>query len=317
MNNNTTSRNWELSYYIAPIGWNGSAITFDADAAEQEFINLHNAGINWAGFNGINLLEPAECELETAVTQVREMMGKYNIRISSFHFAGPTMGPINESQELIRDKMLEAVQLFSQWHPRSFVIHAGWMLGNNTTDSTIDAYQKQVKIHGFDKVLETVAENLKIMAKAAAGYDINLALENMGKFLPLGQINNLPELVGLINENNVGYCLDSGHAHAVGESVIDWVKICDNRLFETHFHDNRALGAGLDGEFIPAHDIDEHLSPGFGTISWIDVIKELESINFPGPITFETGGWPNFDIVSGYQYAITWWRTCEKLASLK
>ena len=91
-----------------------------------------------------------------------------------------------------------------------------------------------------------------------------------------------------------------------------------DKLFATHIHDNRGKLAGveLDSMFIGADkNSDEHLSPGFGTISWLDVIMALKKTGYRYPVNFETGGWPVEDKVESYKMAVAWWRACEAMAS--
>jgi sugar phosphate isomerase/epimerase len=174
-----------------------------------------------------------------------------------------------------------------------------------------------IRKHGDETIMRTLAGNLKFMAKTAARHNIQIAVETMGKNQP-HKDNELTTLLGMIDEPNAGYCLDSGHVHACGGNVVEVIQMMGNRLFETHLHDNRALGANSRQRFISVSHCDEHLSPGFGTIPWIDVINALRDVGFPGPATFETGGWPCIeDKVESYRQAIAWWRTCEALATEK
>ena len=110
------------------------------------------------------------------------------------------------------------------------------------------------------------------------------ALEHLGAFAhPLGVrllIENLlsepttPERLGTILElghlNNVGICLDLGHAHAtVGVDAA--IATLGNRISTLHVHDNHAVK-------------DEHLWPGEGTIDWNAVAPGLAALpaNTPG-----------------------------------
>jgi len=291
---------WELSYYIGPIGWSGTEVTFDREDARKQLETVKAAGIEWVGFNGINLMEPAACDVRAAVGLVAEWMRELGIRVSSFHFAGPTFESLDRDQARVRENMATCVDLFKAFRAKAFVVHANWILGENTTEGVERAYEDEVAKHGADAVLRTVADNLRAMASEAAKYDIRLAIENM-PHIALGMTEDLPALVEAIDEPNVGYCLDSGHAHMCGQDLQEWVKVMGGKLFETHLHDNRGSG-------------DEHMSPSFGTINWIDLIRALDEIGFPGPMTFETGGWPGYETTEGYRLAMAWWRACEKIA---
>jgi sugar phosphate isomerase/epimerase len=276
---------------------------FEPAEVQKRLAMIRDIGIRWIGVDGINLMEPSDHDCRTVVRQVNAWLQEAGIRVSSFHFSGPVYAPLNESQDQVRRIMRESVEVFGAWQPKSFVVHSTWIFGDNTTEGNESRFNEEVARHGEDTVLRTIAANLKDMARAAAALNIKLALENLSPWFRLGNREMLPQLVAAIDEPNVGYCIDSGHAHMIGESVPDWIRLAGKRLFETHFHDNRGRG------------LDEHLAVGFGTISWVDVIHALDEIGFQGPVTFETAGWPIEDIAQGYREAIAWWRTAESLAA--
>jgi len=104
------------------------------------------------------------------------------------------------------------------------------------------------------------------------------ALEHLGAFArPLGVellVENLlseattPEHLLLILElghlNNVGICLDLGHAHmTVG--VTEAIQTLGKHIVSVHTHDNHGLK-------------DEHLWPGDGTIDWAATAKALKAL---------------------------------------
>jgi sugar phosphate isomerase/epimerase len=129
-----------------------------------------------------------------------------------------------------------------------------------------------------------------------------IALENADLF------NSEPEwmtdLFRYITSEGVGICLDAGHAHISSMDVVERILTYGKRIVTTHFHDNRGK-------------TDEHLSPGFGTIPWFDVINALRAIDFDHDINFETGGWLVEDTRESYASAIRYWRTCERLSLIK
>ena len=112
----------------------------------------------------------------------------------------------------------------------------------------------------------------------------------------------LPEVVEGADSEAVGYCLDSGHAWCEGVDPARWVPVMGRKLFVTHLHDNHGSR-------------DEHLSPGFGTISWETLILALRR-EFRGTINFEVNGWYDMPPLEGHRRAVEFWRTLEKLALL-
>lgn len=284
--------------------WDGSVFTFDPQRARSHLECLKAAGVGWLGVDGVNLLEPMAFDLEEVVSRTGAWMDELGFRVSSFHFAGPTIAPLAEGQDAVIRNFMRNVEIFPRWKPRAFVIHAGWILGQNSVAGIKAGIAAECARHGAAAIADTLAANLKQLAQAVAPHGIRLALETMGKLLlPFGGEEDLPRLIQAVDEPNVGYCLDAGHAHMCGESVVAWVSRCGARLFETHFHDNRGQGR------------DEHMPVGFGTLSWIDVIQALDDAGFAGPVTFETTGWPLSDAAEGYRMAVAWWRACETLAA--
>jgi sugar phosphate isomerase/epimerase len=109
------------------------------------------------------------------------------------------------------------------------------------------------------------------------------ALEHLGAFAhPLGVrllVENLlsdattPEhLVTILNlghQDNVGICLDLGHAH-ITVGVADAVATLGSRVASLHVHDNHATK-------------DEHLWPGDGNIDWTAGVAAIKTIT-PAPV---------------------------------
>jgi sugar phosphate isomerase/epimerase len=72
---------------------------------------------------------------------------------------------------------------------------------------------------------------------------------------------------------NVGICLDFGHAHLDGD-VIDAVETVGEHVITTHVHDNRRRR-------------DDHLLPFDGTIDWAGTLLAMQKIGYDGPYIFE------------------------------
>lgn len=293
---------WELSYYLNLMPWDGQMMRFYPDKARAELESVCKAGLKIIGAGGINLTERFDFDLAAAVPQVRGWIDELGLRLSSFHYAGPTYQPLAGGQEQTREVLAKSLEMFAQWSPKAFVIHPDWILGTGSIEGVKQGFATEAQLHGRDAVVGAIADNLRYMARLAAKHDIRLALENLGPFCSFRTPQSLVDLVDLINEPNVGFCLDSGHAHAFGENVLEWIDLVKGRLFETHFHDNRAIS------------MDEHLPVGFGTIPWVDVIRSLRRTGFEGPVTFETGPWPIEDGGEAFKHGIAYWRACESLA---
>lgn len=113
------------------------------------------------------------------------------------------------------------------------------------------------------------------------------ALEHLGAFArPLGVrllAENLlseattPERLMTILEmghlDNVGVCLDLGHAHVNG-GVHEAISRLSSRIASVHVHDNHGMR-------------DEHLWPGDGTIDWPAAARELKTLATPPAAVLE------------------------------
>jgi sugar phosphate isomerase/epimerase len=117
----------------------------------------------------------------------------------------------------------------------------------------------------------------------------HIALEHLGAFSrPLGVrllVENLlsepttPEHLVLILElghlDNVGVCLDLGHAH-ITVGVAEAIGTLGKRIASVHTHDNHG-------------EKDEHLWPGDGTIDWPAAASSLKELAAPPATVLEIG----------------------------
>ena len=113
------------------------------------------------------------------------------------------------------------------------------------------------------------------------------ALEHLGAFArPLGVrvlVENLlsepttPEhlltILDLGHLDNIGVCLDLGHAH-ISVGVAEAIAVFGSRIVSLHVHDNHGQK-------------DEHLWPGDGTIEWGSVRDGLASLKAPPAAVLE------------------------------
>jgi sugar phosphate isomerase/epimerase len=308
-----------LSYYIPAVDYTPEGVRFNEPALRARLEAIRVAGITAVGFDGLGPNVTADPPLPVLIPLVRAALDDFGLGLTSLHYAGPTHLAPGQDQGKAQAALVAFVEQFAPWRPGAYVIHAGWAGGcGSDLASQVAAYRAACAASGPDAVLETVAANLRVMARAAAAHGIKLALENVAWFLPLGERHDLPRLVDAVGEPNVGYCLDSGHANAFGESVPDWVRLAGDRLFETHFHDNCGRGQAFAPELQVFPDpaaIDQHLPVGFGTTDWLALIAALVEIGFPGPVTCEAPPWPDEDLARGYAHAVAWWRAAEYIAT--
>lgn len=308
---------FKLSFPIDIINWNGKLITLKKDGeilAQLE--TLAKAGISNVMLAGLHQEEPLAFNVFKEAARLGAMIQRAGFKISSHHCILPVFAPLSQDQSGVHKTMAETVRFCSQLKARTMVFHPGRISGRHSNVQSIFAgFKTEVAANGVEKVIETAAENLQYMAEAAAAADMRIALENVGKFEPLADYKRLPELVNMANMENIGFCVDSGHAHAFGESLPQWIELAGEKIFETHFHDNHGILSGADlppDSFIQSSkESDEHLFPGNGTIPWDKVIEALLKVNYRETVTFEVTVKPDDNALGLYKSIISWWRDAE------
>lgn len=125
----------------------------------------------------------------------------------------------------------------------------------------------------FLQRMHHAAEALNRVADRCSALGVQLLLENMLAHLMFGHVRDMMYLLGEIKTNDVGTCLDTGHAHLAREMGVVIQKL-SGHLKMVHVNDNYG-------------DWDAHLPPGAGSIDWLWVIGELRRVHFQGVLVLE------------------------------
>lgn len=313
--------NYRLSYQVGTVSWNGTVITRlrDEDYLPTMKI-LKSLGVDEVMLSGYVDIEPADFDMSEETKRVGDLLRGLGMKAAQHHGLSPMFSPVGTSQKDVVEILKRQVKYTADLNADVLVLHSGRVHAHfKTMQEYVSVFEEQEKTHGLEAVIKTCAENMKAAGDYAEELGVKIALENVDRFEPLGNIEHLPMLIGQTNSPAVGYCLDSGHAHCCGTDIIKWIDVMGDKLFTTHFHDNRGarLDAITDKRWISPHGIDEHLPPGFGTIPWFDVIAALKKIKYNRTVNFESVGWGGMDIKEGFQSAINYWRACEYYVSTK
>jgi sugar phosphate isomerase/epimerase len=86
------------------------------------------------------------------------------------------------------------------------------------------------------------------------------------------------------DDDNVGFCWDTGHTLCYSHSWTNMADLYGHRLFCTHLQDNLGV-RGESGELTPADDI--HLLPFAGKVPWQDVMRSLKQCDYRGILMLE------------------------------
>jgi sugar phosphate isomerase/epimerase len=134
------------------------------------------------------------------------------------------------------------------------VVHAGDLNDNYSP----------IKLNNLRHSLEYLLHKIQAQGK-------KLALENIAT--PLSTTPQLLKLIESLDPDQVGICLDIGHARLnedVGEAILN----CGSRLMALHISDNDGIS-------------DLHLVPGEGVIDWQNVINMLLRTCYNNLLTLE------------------------------
>ncbi|MBO3842814.1 MAG: sugar phosphate isomerase/epimerase, partial [Candidatus Brockarchaeota archaeon] len=114
----------------------------------------------------------------------------------------------------------------------------------------------------------------KEVSKYASEHGVKIAVENRLEtsysFLP----KDLSDLIENVGSDNLGVCLDTGHANVNKLNISKMFESLREYLVATHVHDN-------DGSQ------DQHLPPLMGGIDWDEVVNALSRIGYNRPLILE------------------------------
>lgn len=127
--------------------------------------------------------------------------------------------------------------------------------------------------------LRRAAESLGRVNHHCRELGLTLLLENPLPHLAFGSGEDLLWLLQDLAGEDVGMCLDTGHAHLAGRlltGIPHWAPY----LRQAHVHDNRGV-------------YDDHLPPGRGQIDWSRVVGAWRQVHFTGPLILELAVQPD------------------------
>lgn len=311
---------YPLSYQVTTVSFNGKYVTRLPDEAFVPVLRiLKSVGVSEVMLSGYVTVEDADFDMDAETKRIGDLLGGMGMSPAHHHGLSALYAPLDRPQEPVIRNLIRSVRYTANLGAPALALHPCHYYAPDLWNrlSVTEVYERECEKHGEDAVIACAAANLRAAASAARELGVKIALENLDRFNPLSTPGILPRLVAEADSPEIGFCVDSGHAHCCGaRSVTDWIRTAGSRLYTTHFHDNRGpRGAALtDAKWIEPEGIDEHNPPGFGTIPWVDVIKALRSTGYSRTVNFESVGWPYTDTGKGFAEAVEYWRTCEEMA---
>lgn len=212
-----------------------------------------------AGFSNVDLLVP-----ENQAEQMAGILEKYALTVNQSHC------PFNRYEK--KDYALFAEDILS-------AVRSAHLLGS-----------KILVVHGdeFDFAAETYSEkavldfNYRLFSPAVellGRFGMKLAFENVFPDMNVPRYCSTPEellkLVGMFPKENVGICLDTGHAKVADDKhYLENIRLYADRIIATHMHDNY-------------YGKDLHLFPFLGELDLPACVKILKDAGYAGEFTYE------------------------------
>lgn len=127
-----------------------------------------------------------------------------------------------------------------------------------------------------DEVIPLNVVAFRRLGDAAAGHGMRIGIEN----LPYPGITTAREVLYLLQQIDhpaIGVNFDTSHANMCSIDSAAMARELGDTLISTHISDNDGSG-------------DQHLTPGGGTIDWIELMKAFREIGYEGDLNLELPG---------------------------
>jgi len=124
--------------------------------------------------------------------------------------------------------------------------------------------------------MHQTASSASILWKAARERGVRVAFENMAPHVAFGRVRDILWILGSLDETEICFCLDTGHAHLAREAYTAPYKL-RGCLAVVHANDNDDR-------------TDCHLPPGRGVLRWEKILGALKETGFCGTMIIELAG---------------------------
>lgn len=239
----------------------------------------HDVGFRYISVNFNDTPEPSDTTYDKAPEYISAILEKYDLKAVQTHlYYYYPLSSADEIEDELEHRVLREIEVSGKigapwcvWHPRYFK-SGEW--NNGLYDEERTFYYNH----------ETVPHYLEQAKKFGTG----IALENLFGSMMYGGIETLARLYDSFRTDNIGICLDTGHANIDKVDLAAAVSFLGNSIKCTHIHNNWGKR-------------DDHAPPIYGNIKWDSVMTALASIGYQGPLTLETHCWyDNEDLLRSF-----------------
>jgi len=246
---------------MLPIGCNTlypHGILGEEKSFDREAICLALDRIAALGYEAIEYSHVVQLSSEDA-TAIKKHAKSVGLRPWSAHSTGGVgIATPDEQRETLR-RVRRCLDIAGELGAQVLVYHAGpapiWKVG--ATEEP----------HPIEQEADVIAK----MCEDAAERGMELTIENGA---PLVHMEYLLELVELVSAENLGICVDTGHAARGDLGAARAIRMAGEKLYTTHIHDNLGIR-------------DDHMPPGMGAIDWDDVAAALAEVGYERVLQLE------------------------------
>jgi sugar phosphate isomerase/epimerase len=202
------------------------------------------------------------------VRRAAEVLRSLQLCVHSFHAPFKEFIDItsfdHDARALARNELVQALNAAAVLGANFFVVHPG------PERTAFPDHERFGRLSNAVSVLDEISRECLERGP-------RLVLENMLPHLFAGRTENLLWILETMkNKQDVGICIDTGHAF-LGRELANVVRLFADRLWMVHASDNN-------GHW------DDHLPPGDGQIDWPRFVQELEHNQFSGALILEIAG---------------------------
>jgi sugar phosphate isomerase/epimerase len=223
-----------------------------------------------SGFDRLEICSyPAHLDYhdKEAVKRAGERMQGLGLEAYSFHAPFSEAIDITSPDQSTRDfamaELIDAAEAAALLGVRYFVLHPG------PEKAILPETERFYRLQNAVDVLNRFYHHCRRLG-------IGLVLENMLPHLFAGRTRDLMWILGALDVDEVGICLDTGHAY-LAEDLLLVVHKLSGHLWMVHASDNR-------------RQRDDHLPPGEGEIDWAALMAHLTKLHFNGTMILEIAG---------------------------
>ncbi len=199
-----------------------------------------------------------------AVKRARDLIDRLELEPYSLHAPFKDTIDITALDGTLREQALreveQAADAAAMLGVKYLVIHPGPERSNVPREERLER-------------MDRAAESLNRVAQYCRDRDVRLVLENMLPHLFTGPVRELLWILGSLSAQDVGICLDTGHAFLSGdlEGVVHKVS---GHLWMLHVSDTHGH-----------HD--DHLPAGQGVLDWHRLLAQVAGLGFKGTLILE------------------------------